>query len=113
MNQELKESVSVLLECIDIQKQKGQDYQSEASRIHQADHYPHGIDTIVDMAWQKIIRIYSVLAVMKDGKKQNFESVEDSCKDAINYLSFAVEYLRFEMDGQNKDCDIFNRPLEK
>jgi hypothetical protein len=53
--------------------------------------------------------MYSVLETMEAGGKVNFESVEDSALDAINYLSFIVAYMRGEVDGQVEGKDIFNR----
>ena len=43
---------------------------------------------------------------------QNFESLEDSCIDLINYASFFAAYLAGEMDGQRQDRDFLNRPVE-
>jgi len=102
-------SIRVLKECAEIQEKKGADYQNSQSRIKQADHYPRGCSTIIDMAYQKLIRIYSLLDAVKNGcDSPNFESIEDSAKDAINYLSFFVAYSRGEMDGQDSSRDIFN-----
>ena len=39
----------------------------------------------------------------------NFESVEDSLKDMINYASFAVAYSRGKIDGQDPNRDFLNR----
>lgn len=102
----IPESILVLDECKEIQRSKSLDYQNPNSRIRQADHYPNGIMTIVDMAYQKLIRTYSLLEA---DCEPTYESIEDSLKDAINYLSFGVSYLRGEMDGQSYDRDIFNR----
>ena len=55
----------------------------------------------------------SVLETMEAGGKANFESVEDSALDAINYLSFVVAYMRGEIDGQDGTKDIFNRRITK
>jgi hypothetical protein len=60
----------------------------------------------------KLLRIYSVLETMEAGGKINFESVEDSAIDLINYASFLVSYMRGDIDGQHPDRDIFNRRLE-
>lgn len=107
------ESVKVLYECIELQSKKSFDYQNPNSRIRQADHYPRGVNTIIDMVHQKLTRIYSLLetAELQNNSlnKPNFESIEDSMIDAINYLSFAVSYCRGKMDGQNPDRDLFNR----
>lgn len=104
------ESIKVLQECAELQYKKSKDYQNKKSRIRQADHYPRGVATIMDMVHQKITRTYSVMEAMEYGDEPNFESLEDSMKDAINYLSFAVSYMRGKMDGQQSDRDFFNRP---
>lgn len=103
-------SVSVLREAADIQRTKSEDYQAKESSIQQADHYPRGVDTILDMSYQKLIRIYSVFDKMRNGKNANHESVRDSALDAINYLSFLISYLDHSMEGQQKNRDIFNKP---
>lgn len=102
-------SANVLLEAAAIQEKKGQDYQNPLSRVRQVDHYPRGVYTILDTVNGKLLRMYSVLETMEAGGKVNFESVEDSALDAINYLSFIVAYLRGEIDGQQPNTDIFNR----
>lgn len=102
-------SANVLLEAAAIQEKKGQDYQNPLSRVRQSDHYPRGVYTILDTVNGKLLRMYSVLETMEEGGKVNFESVEDSALDAINYLSFIVAYMRGEIDGQQPNTDIFNR----
>ena len=102
-------SANVLFEAAELQERKGQDYQNPLSRVRQADHYPRGVYTILDTVNGKLLRMYSVLETMEANGKVNFESVEDSAIDAINYLSFVVAYLRGEIDGQTPDKDIFNR----
>ena len=101
-----KESVKVLQECIDLQLQKSQDYQSDSSNITQAMHYRRGVDTIHDIILGKITRATSLL---ESGKDPNFESLEDTYKDMINYASFAVSYMRGKMEGQVAGRDMFNR----
>jgi len=106
-------SANILLEAAAIQEKKGQDYQNPLSRVRQADHYPRGVYTILDTVNGKLLRMYSVLETMEAGGKVNFESVEDSALDAINYLSFVVAYMRGEIDGQVEGKDIFNRRMTK
>ena len=106
----MKESLRVLKECAELQQRKSNDYQNEKSRIVQADHYPRGWATILDMAYQKLIRMYSVMETIENGDGVNFESLEDSAIDAINYLSFFVSYSRGQMEGQNPNNDFLNRP---
>lgn len=104
----MKESVKVLNECINLQLKKSQDYQNPNSNVVQAMHYRRGIDTIHDTIQGKLYRAQSLLeAAAQDSP--NFESLEDTYKDIINYCSFAVSWLRFKMEGQDLSKDIFNK----
>lgn len=109
-----RESIRVLDECIALQIRKSRDYQAEESRVRQADHYPNGVQTIQDMIWQKILRARSLTEKMRatgDHEGSEFESLEDTYKDIANYCSFAVSYLRGQMDGQSALTDAFGRLL--
>lgn len=110
-----KESVKVLRECIELQLKKSRDYQNPNSNIVQAMHYRRGVSTIHDMIHQKLLRAQSLLeaAESSDGTvSANFESLEDTYKDLINYASFAVSYLRGQMEGQMPGRDMLNRPIQ-
>jgi hypothetical protein len=109
-----RESVIVLQECIDLQERKSADYQNPSSNIVQSMHYRRGISTIHDMISQKLLRAQSLIEPMENGeiRDPNFESIEDTYKDLINYASFAVSYLRGRMEGQIVGRDIFNRKIE-
>ena len=96
-----------------MQNRKSQDYQNPLSRVRQADHYPRGVHTILDTINGKMLRMYSVLETMEQGGKVNFESVEDSAIDMINYASFLVAYMRGDIEGQAPNNDIFNRRVNK
>ena len=104
-----RKSANILLEAAELQERKGKDYQNPLSRVRQADHYPRGVYTILDTMNGKMLRMYSVLETMEHGGNINFESVEDSAIDLINYASFLVAYMRGEIDGQEPGKDIFNR----
>ena len=108
-----RESANILLEAAELQERKGQDYQNPLSRVRQADHYPRGVYTILDTINGKMLRMYSVLETMEAGGNVNFESVEDSAIDMINYASFLVAYMRGDIDGQEPNKDIFNRRMSK
>ena len=56
-----KESVKVLQECAELQKRKSNDYQNPNSRISQADYYPAGLATLIDIIWAKALRARSVV----------------------------------------------------
>lgn len=108
-----KESLKVLKECAELQIKKSNDYQNPNSRIKQADYYPRGVLTILDIVYAKVLRMYSVIEAMDgdDKYQQNFESVEDSAKDLINYSSFIAAYCRGGIEGQDPNKDFLNRKI--
>jgi len=109
---EVKESINVLQECAALQLKKSNDYQNPNSRIKQADYYPRGVASILDTIHGKVLRAYSVMEAMENDPnyKPNFESLEDSFKDMINYASFAVAYSRGKIEGQDGTRDFLNKP---
>lgn len=107
----MKESLKVLQECAEIQAAKSNDYQNPNSRIVQADYYPRGVASIMDIIHAKTLRLWSVLEAMENDPnyQPNFESMEDSFKDLINYASFGVAYTRGKIPGQDPNKDFLNR----
>ena len=110
-----KESIKVLQECAELQIKKSQDYNNPDSRINQNMYYPRGVATILDIVWAKVLRMYSVVEGMENDPSYNpnFESLEDSAKDLINYSSFIVAYCRQGIDGQDGSKDYLNREMKK
>jgi hypothetical protein len=108
-----KESIKILQECAELQIKKSNDYQNPNSRIKQADYYPRGVASILDIIHAKVLRMQSVLEAMENDKdyEPNFESVEDSGRDLINYSSFLVAYMRNGIEGQTVDRDFLNRKI--
>ena len=102
-----KESIIVLQECAELQSKKSEDYQNPKSQVKQAMHYRRGVDSIHDTMHGKMLRAQSLL---ESGDAANFESLEDTYKDLINYASFAVSYIRGKMEGQNPELDYLNNP---
>ena len=104
--------IDVLTECAELQATKAMDYQNNVSHIRQADYYPQGIATILDIIHAKTLRMRSVMEAMQHDPhyRPNFESLEDSGKDLINYSSFMVAYMRGQIDGQLPTRDYLNRP---
>lgn len=114
----MKESLKVLSECAEIQIKKSNDYQNPNSRIVQADYYPRGVASIMDIINAKVLRLWSVIEAMESDQNYtpNYESIEDSAKDLINYASFLVAYSRGKIPGQDASKDFLNRsipPLEE
>ena len=108
----MKESIKVLQECAELQTKKSNDYQNPNSTIRQADYYPRGIASILDIIHGKTLRMRSVLEAMENDPnyKPNFESLEDSGKDLINYGSFFVAFIRGGIDGQESNRDQASGP---
>ena len=104
-----KESILVLQECAELQSKKSEDYQNVNSQVKQAMHYRRGVDSIHDTMHGKMLRAQSLL---ESGQVNNFESLEDTYKDLINYASFAVSYIRGKMEGQNPELDYLNNPKD-
>ena len=108
----MKYSLKVLQRAAEIQTKKSSDYQNPNSRIKQADYYVRGCSTILDTMHAKVLRMQSVMEAMENDPNynQNFESLEDSAKDLINYSTFFVSYFRGKMEGQDLSKDFLNRP---
>ena len=113
MSKEPSESVRVLAECGELMMKKGADYQNPNSTVTQAMYYPNGVTTILDIIQAKYLRAKSLTEAMQAGHDPNFESIEDTFKDIINYAAFAVAYARGKIQGQNPDNDMLNRPRKK
>lgn len=104
-------SANILLEAAELQEKKGADYNGAKTSVEQADYYPRGVWSILDVVNAKYLRMVSVLETMEQGGKANFESIEDSAIDLINYASFIAAYMRGDVPGQNPSHDVFNRPV--
>ena len=109
--------LQILKRAAELQTKKGNDYQNPVSRVKQADYYPHGVNTIMDQMLGKILRMRSILDAMEHDHdhsySENFESLEDSTVDLINYASFFGAYLDGDIDGQDKTNNIFNRKVNE
>ena len=55
----MKESIKVLHECAELQLKKSNDYQNPNSTIRQADYYPRGFASILDIIDRKSTRLNS------------------------------------------------------
>ena len=108
----MKYSLEVLKRAAEVQTKKSDDYQNPKSRIKQAMYYPRGCATILDTMAAKVLRMQSVMEAMEldPSYEPNFESLEDSCVDLINYASFFASYMQGKMEGQTSDRDFLNRP---
>lgn len=107
-NEHFSHSVTVLFEAMDMQFKKNHDYDSGG--ITRADYFIHGLDSFEYEINKKWLRLRSVLWLTKRKISLNFESVEASLMDAINYLSFMVAWIRHKLEGQSPLRDLYNQP---
>ena len=96
-----------LAKCHALMQAKAEDYTGKSS-VQMADYYPRGIATIYDIMWAKMLRIKSVMEQMETRDSENFESIQDSCVDLINYTTFFIAYMDGDVPGQNSDKNMFN-----
>lgn len=108
-----KYSVEFLLKCANLQLKKSRDYQNPNSSVRQADYYPTGVKTIDEILHAKKLRLRSLIetAETDPGSTPNFESIEDTLMDLVNYASFMAAYINGKIDGQQENRDLFNREI--
>ena len=101
-----------LAKCHALMQAKAEDYTGKSS-VQMADYYPRGIATIYDIMWAKMLRIKSVMEQMESRDSENFESIQDSCVDLINYATFFVAYMDGDIPGQNSNKNMFNQSIKE
>ena len=107
----MRESLKVLKECAELQTKKSEDYQNPKSTIVQSDYYPRGVLSLMDTIHSKYLRAVSLVEAAEHGAGPNFESLEDTFKDMVNYCSFAAAWCRGGVPGQTEDMSLTsNKP---
>lgn len=79
----------ILDECKELLASKGEDYNN--GRVKMGDYYPRGVHSVIDIIHAKVLRMYSLL---EKGEDANFESIEDSAKDLINFSGIFIGVSR-------------------
>jgi len=87
-------AAEILKEAADLKVKKSKDYQSGMWK--ESDYFPFGDTSYIHMMWTKMLRIRSVA----EKKNVNFESLEDSLLDMINYSAMYIAYLRSKDSGE-------------
>lgn len=77
----------VLQECVALLEKKGKDYNNG---INRDDYYIYGRLSLMTMVHHKYLRIKSII----DKNDTNFESLNDSLIDLINYSAIWVDWER-------------------
>ena len=95
-------------------KKKAQDYQNPNSSVVQADYYPRGVQSILDVLHTKYLRAVSLVEAAESGYEPNHESLEDTFKDMINYAAFAACWCRKTIPGQDPKSSLTsNKPVRQ
>jgi hypothetical protein len=82
------EAYKILKECSDILRKKGKDY--NLGSIRPDDYFLFGRISYLQMIHLKYTRLRSLM----ESKKPNYESIEDTLIDLINYAALFAEYER-------------------
>ena len=84
----MDKAAEILKEAADLKIRKSQDYQNGIWK--EKDYFPFGSKSYIHMMWTKMLRIRSVA----EKENTNFESLEDSLLDMINYSAMYIAFLR-------------------
>lgn len=76
--------------CVSLVLQKSQDYGTPDPA--RKDYFPFGDASYVHMLHTKTKRLVSLTKRVQEGKAVNFEGVDDTLKDLINYAMFYAVY---------------------
>ena len=90
----MDKAAEILKEAADLKVKKSADYQS--GMWSEKDYFPFGDQSYIHMMWTKMLRIRSVA----EKQDVNFESLEDSLLDMINYSAMYIAYLRSKDSGE-------------
>lgn len=80
-------ATQILKDAAALKEQKSADYQG--GMFTEADYFPFGDQSFIHMLWTKMLRIRSVA----EQEDQNFESLEDSLMDMINYAAMYAAWI--------------------
>ena len=84
----MDKAAEILKEAAELKLKKSKDYQG--GMWTEADYFPFQDTSYIHMMWTKMLRVRSVA----EQKDTNFESLEDSLLDMINYSAMYIAYLR-------------------
>ena len=87
-------AIQILQDAANLKKQKSEDYQG--GKWEEEDYFPFGDISYMHMIHTKYLRMRSIM----ENDSPNFESLEDTLIDMINYCAMYCAYL------ENKQEDI-------
>jgi len=86
-------AIQILKDAAELKERKSKDYQG--GKWSEADYFPFGHESYIHMLWTKILRIRNVA----EAEETNFESLEDSLLDIINYAAMYAAWIENEKEG--------------
>ena len=93
----MDKAAEILKEAADLKIKKSKDYQGGMWK--EKDYFPFGGQSYIHMMWTKMLRIRSVA----EQENTNFESLEDSLLDMINYSAMYIAFLRDKDSGERPE----------
>lgn len=90
----MDKAAEILKEAADLKIKKSKDYQG--GKWKESDYFPFKDQSYIHMMWTKMLRIRSVA----EKQDVNFESLEDSLLDMINYSAMYIAFLRDKDSGE-------------
>ena len=90
----MDKAAAILEEAAKLKIQKSKDYQGGMWK--EKDYFPFEDTSYIHMMWTKMLRIRSVA----EQENTNFESLEDSLLDMINYSAMYIAFLRDKDSGE-------------
>ena len=90
----MDKAAAILEEAAKLKIKKSKDYQGGMWK--ESDYFPFQDTSYIHMMWTKMLRIRSVA----EQENTNFESLEDSLLDMINYSAMYIAFLRDKDSGE-------------
>ena len=85
-------AIDIMKDAIALKERKSIDYQG--STWTEADYFPFGDQSYMHMIHTKYLRMRNIM----DSKEVNFESLEDTLVDMINYCAMYAAWLKNQPD---------------
>ena len=85
-------AIDIMKDAIALKERKSIDYQG--SKWTEADYFPFGDQSYMHMIHTKYLRMRNIM----DTEQVNFESLEDTLIDMINYCAMYAAYLKSQPD---------------
>ena len=83
-------AIDILQEAADLKARKSKDYQG--GKWSEEDYFPFGHESYMHMIHTKYLRMRNVM----EAKETNFESLEDTLIDMVNYAAMYAAWIRNE-----------------